>query len=125
MKNKLGDRGRAVEVLLSKPIILNSIIVERVLIEIDHINYGLCERTQALNSKKRTSFTVKDIEKFIYLLDGEDLFPVEYRGSKSRFALRVDCPIKGKFEGREFRMIFETDYKLVGKIHTITLIPNW
>jgi hypothetical protein len=37
----------------------------------------------------------------------------------------IKCPVKGKFEGKEFVMIFKTDYHHSDEIHTITLFPNW
>ena len=43
----------------------------------------------------------------------------------SQFEVRIDCPIKGKFHGKEFILIFDTDYDIPSQIHTITLYPGW
>ena len=58
-------------------------------------------------------------------LDGEDVHATKHEGYKSIYMLRVDCPIKGRFFGKEFIMIVRTDYKKTEEIHTITLFPGW
>jgi hypothetical protein len=55
------------------------------------------------------------------LLDGEDLLAEDYTGMVSHFSLRVDCPVKGRFKGDQFQMIFDTDHTKPSEIHTITL----
>jgi len=119
------DRGRIETIDLKRSIVFNGNTIKKAVIEIDHINYGLNSKTRALNTKKRTSFTVRDVEKFIMLLDGEDIIPDDYKGKKSQFSLRINCPIGGKFFDKEFIMIFDTHYDKEEEIHTITLIPGW
>lgn len=104
---------------------LNGHDISKVIIEIDHINYGINKRTNKLNKTKRTNFTVKQIEKFILMLDGGDQAALSYKKGFSRFAIRIDCPIKGKFYDKEFLMIFITNNRKTDCIHTVTLIPNW
>ncbi len=118
-------RGKIADVILGRKIFFNGKWIERAIIEIDHINYGLDKRTHKLNIKQRTNFSVKDVLSFIYLLHQEELVPVEYKQMKSRFALRIDCPVSGCFYDKEFLMIFETDYESENSLHTITLMPNW
>lgn len=118
-------RGKIVTTQLKKGIVFNSNTIMKCVIEIDHINYGINKETKELNKKKRTDFSVKDVEKFIMLLDGEILMPEKYKGRISQFSIRVDCPIKGKFLGKEFVMIFDTNYDKQDEIHTITLFPGW
>lgn len=125
-KKKPGyDRGKIETIYLKRSITFNRNTIKKAIIEIDHINYGLNSKTRALNTKKRTSFTVKDVEKFITLLDGEDIIPDDYKGKKSQFSLRINCPVTGKFFDKEFIMIFDTHYDKEDEIHTITLIPGW
>lgn len=124
-RKKVIDRGRVENISLRTPIILNAVTITKAKIEIDHINYGLNTKTGTLNSKKRTDFSISDIEKFLLLLDGEYLFPASHKSRVSRFEVRIDSPISNKFCGKEFLMIFETDYDKPDEIHTITLIPGW
>lgn len=125
MKKENINRGKIVKIRLKKEIIFNSESIKEAIIEIDHINYGLDTKTNRLKTKARSSFTIRDIEKFICLLDGEKLVPEKYRDTSSIFQIRIDCPIEGKFFGKEFVMIFETDYKKQELIYTVTLFPNW
>lgn len=119
------DRGKIYKIKLKMPIIFNGHKVTHVIIELDHINYGLDKKSGGLNTKKRTSFSNKDIEKFIKLLDGEAVVP-ERRNKLSYFYyFIIRCPIKGKFENKEFLMIFKMDRTKTEELHTITLIPNW
>lgn len=118
------ERGRVEELKLKRSIVLNSYQISMALIEIDHINHGLDKNGQ-LKKIKRTNFTVKDIEKFIMMLDQEDIIPRKYKGSKSQFEIRIDCPVKGNFFQREFVMIFDLDYSKPEMIHTITIYPGW
>lgn len=122
---KPANRGRIDTINLSKPITVNRTKITSAVIEIDHINYGLKKDGTGLNTKARSNFTVKDIEKFLKLLDGEELAAVDHKGKVSRFSIRIDSPIKGKFYGRTFIMIFDIDYDKDGELHTITLIPGW
>ncbi len=119
------DRGRVERIKLKKPILFNSKEITEAVIEIDHINYGLNRNTQSLNKRKRTNFSVHDVEKFLMLLDGESVYARNYRGRISRFEIRIDCPVRGRFFGKEFIMIFDTDYDKPEEIYTITLYPGW
>ena len=117
------SRGRIETINLKKPITFNGEIFRRARIEIDHINFGLNPKTFELNTKRRLSFTVKDIEKFIKLLDNEFIIASKIKGTISKFEHRIDCPVPGKFFNKEFLMVFDTDYKNIEELHTITLIP--
>ncbi len=119
------NRGRVESITLKKAITFNSSRITRAVIEIDHINYGLNKKTQALNAKRRTNFSVSDIERFLMLLDGEEIAARNYKGRISQFEVRIDCPVKGRFFGKEFIVIFDTDYDKPDQIHTITLYPGW
>ena len=125
MKKDQIDRGRIAHVKLKRPVVLNSLTITEAIIEIDHINFGINKNNHKLNAHRRTNFTVNDIEKFIHLLDGEFLAAERYYKTLSIFELRVDCPIVGKFFGKEFVMIFSTDHKKQNQIYTVTLFPNW
>lgn len=118
-------RGRIAEIELSRKIHFNGVLISRAIIEIDHINYGLNKTTGKLNYSARTNFTVKQIEKFILILDGEDQIPLSINKSVSKFAIRIDCPIRGRFYNKEFIMIFIIDNTQSNNVHTVTLIPNW
>lgn len=59
------------------------------------------------------------------MLDNEYQFPKMHRGRVSRFEMRIDCPIQGKFFGKEFIIVFETDYDKEDEIYTVTLFPGW
>jgi hypothetical protein len=122
-KKKDFERGDVVRIKLKRKIVFNDEVIEFAIIEKDHINYGLSKRTKKLNKKPRSNFTVNDIEKFIMLLDNEDIVPIEYRGHYSVFAIRVDCPIKRKDYGKQYVMVFKKDYRIDDEIHTITLYP--
>ena len=124
MTNVSHQRGRIERIKLKKSIKINSYNISKALIEIDHINHGL-DKSGRLKRSKRSSFTVKDIEKFIIMLDGEDLMPRRYKGSKSHFEIRIDCPVKGEFYQRQFIMIFDLDHDESDLIHTITIYPGW
>lgn len=119
------DRGIINTIKLKSAIIFNGQKVKKAIIELDHINYGLNSRTKKLNTRKRSNFSNSDIEKFIKLLDGEDLVPERYEKTYSVFMHFIKCPVKGQFEGKEFVMIFKTDYRYGEEIHTVTLYPNW
>ncbi|EQC45022.1 hypothetical protein M899_0555 [Bacteriovorax sp. BSW11_IV] len=59
------------------------------------------------------------------LLDGEMIIPDDYSGKRSLFSVKIDCPVKGKFFGKVFVMIFDTHYDKEDEIHTITLYSGW
>lgn len=122
---KNSDRGTINTIKLKSAIVLNGHRITKAIVELDHINYGLNTRTKKLNTTKRSNFSNNDIEKFIMLLDGEDLAPERYEKTYSVFIHFIKCPVKGKFEGKEFVMIFKTDYHHGEEIHTVTLYPNW
>lgn len=117
--------GRQQILHLKKSIWLNGQIIRRALVDLSHINYGINKQTNVLNDKRRTSFTINDIEKFILMLDGEYIYPKKHRGRISRFEIRIDCPSHGRFRGKEFVMVFETDYDKNEEICMITLFPGW
>ena len=119
------NRGRVETIKLKKPIVLNANLVTTAVIEIDHINFGLNKKTGELNKKARTNFTVSDIEKFLMLLDGEQIIADRYEGRKSRFVFRMDCPVKGRFFDKEFIMIFDTHYDKADELNAITIFPGW
>lgn len=119
------DRGRVEDVLLKRPITLNGNAITKAVIEIDHINHGLNKKTGELNPKKRTNFSVSDIEKFLMLLDGEYIIARNHKGRISQFEVRIDCPVRGRFLGKEFIMIFDKNYDEPDQIHVITLYPGW
>lgn len=118
-------RGRVETHVLKSPFILNGNMITSARIEIDHINFGLDKKTGKLNRTRRTSFTVADVEKFLLMLDGEYLMARDYKKRISRFEVRIDCPIAGRFRNKEFILIFETDYDKPNEITTITLYPGW
>lgn len=119
------ERGKIETISLARRISFNGKVIKKAVIEIDHINYGLNRKTRALNKTQRTNFKIKDIVEFIMLLDGEMIVPDNYIGKLSQFSVRIDCPVKGRFFGKEFLMIFDTHYDKENEIHTITLIPGW
>lgn len=119
------NRGKIYKIKLKIPIVLNGNKVTHAIIELDHINYGLNKKTGELNTKKRLNFSNSDIEKFIKMLDGEDLPPERYEKNYIFYYFFIKCPIKGKFEQKEFVMILKTDNKQTEEMHTITLFPNW
>lgn len=123
--DKKQQRGRVETITLKKAIVFNSNKITTAVIEIDHINFGLNKKTYALNGKRRSNFSLSDIEKFLALLDGEYLYPRSHKGRISRFEHRADCPINGRFYKKEFIMIFDTDYDKPSEIHTITIFPGW
>ncbi len=127
MKNSddVSGRGRIEEIRLKKTLTFNASAITKAVIEIDHINHGLNKKTGELNAKKRTSFTTSDIERFLMLLDGEYIIARNHKGRISQFEVRIDCPVKGRFFGKEFIMIFDTDYDKPDQLHTITLYPGW
>lgn len=119
------DRGRIETVTLKKPFTFNGSEISQAIIEIDHINFGLDRKTLKLNAKRRSNFTIADIEKFLSLLDEEYVAASSHKGRVSRYQIRIDSPIYGKFEGKTFIMVFEISYDTSDLIHTITLFPNW
>ncbi len=123
--NHKQDRGRVVQVSLKKSIRVNSNEISDAIVEIDHINFGLNKKTGGLNEKPRTNFSVSDIEKFLMLLDGEHLMALRHKGRVSQYSIRVDCPIRGRFFGKEFMLFFDLDHDKPTEIYTITLFPRW
>jgi hypothetical protein len=120
-----GERGKIYNIKLKSPIVFNGSKIINAIIELDHINYGLNKKTGLLNTKKRSNFSNGDIEKFIKMLDGEDLIPERYSKDCSSFSFIIKCPVKGKFENKEFLMIFRTYFNKADEIYTVTLFPNW
>ncbi len=122
---KIIDPGRIERIVLSRPITFNEILILKAVIEIDHINFGLDERTRKLKRRKRTNFSVKDVEAFILELDGDAIVASRYVGSQSVFTARIDCPVKGKFFTRTFMMILRHDHCIPDEIYIVTLYPSW
>lgn len=118
------NRGRVEKIRLSRPITFNDYIINEAVIEIDHINYGL-DKHGKLKLKARSDFTVKEITKFIMMLDGEDITADEYRGPKSRFVIKITCPIKRLHFGKIFIMVFEHDHFKQDELYTVTIYPGW
>ena len=123
--DKKQQRGRVETITLKKTIVFNSNKITTAVIEIDHINFGLNKKTHGLNNKRRSDFSLNDIEKFLALLDGKYLYTSDHIGRVSKFDIRIDCPVKGRFYGKEFIMVFNTDYDKPDQIHTITIYPGW
>lgn len=121
----MNKRGRIENITLTRPISFNDHLILKAVIEIDHINFGLDEKTIELKEKKRSRFSVSDIEKFILQLDGEAIAATRYQGSQSIFVIRIDCPVKGEFFGKTFIMIFKHDHYKTDELYTITLYPGW
>ncbi len=119
------DRGKIVALKLRKTLTLNRNQINLAIIEIDHINYGLNKRTKKLNKTSRTNFTARDIEKFLMLLNDEEIAAESYKGLISKFAIKINCPVIGQFYGKPFILIFDLDYSKSSEIHTITLYPGW
>ena len=119
------DRGKIEAIALKNSFTFNGSLISKAIIQIDHINYGLDKSTNKLNTKRRSNFTISDVEKFLVLLDEEYIAPSKSMGRVTRFELRINSPIVSKFYGKEFILIFELDYDLEETIHTITLFPNW
>ena len=119
------DRGRIEEVKLLKPILLNGNPVTELKIELDHINFGISKKTKKLNKSRRTTFTVSDVVRFLRELHDEDIEPEERDGPVLRFAVRVNCPLAGKFFNKEFILIFDTNEQRKNEVHTITIVPGW
>ncbi|MBC7458498.1 MAG: hypothetical protein H7235_09480 [Bdellovibrionaceae bacterium] len=119
------DRGQIKEITLKRQITFNGSVIKKAVIEIDHINYGLNSKTKSLNEKKRSNFAINDIEKFLIMFDGEYVAAKGFRGRVSRFEVKIDCPVPGRFKGKMFIMIFETDYDKSEEIYTVTLFPGW
>ena len=119
------DRGRVEEVTLSKPILLNGNAVTRLQVEIDHVNFGINRKTKKLNTSRRTSFTINDVVRFLRELHDKDIEPDDRAGPVLRFAVRVNCPVSGKFFNKEFILIFDTHEQRKNEVHTITIFPGW
>jgi hypothetical protein len=74
----------------------------KAVIELDHVNYGLNKKTHVLNTKKRTNFSNGDIEKFIKMLDGEDLTPERYEKNYSFFIFSLSVPLRENLKVKSF-----------------------
>jgi len=111
---------------LIKPIVFNGKMITHIHVELDHINSGLSKDDTGkskLKDSKRTNFSLNDIEKFIRMLDGEELAPARYEGRNCIFNVKIDCPISGPFRERRFLMVFKTFHSPTDLIHTITIFP--
>lgn len=114
------NRGKVKNITLKKPITFNKEVIKTAKIEIDHINHGLDAKGN-LKKKRRSNFTVSNVEKFIARLDGELEIPINYSKHGPTFLVRIDCPVAGSFFRREFIMIFTKDKKKVDEIYIVTL----
>ena len=103
------SRGEIVRIKLKKSIVFNSNTITKAIIEIDHINYGIDKKTKTLNKNKRTNFTVA----------------TAYKGRVSQFDIRINCPVKCRFFGKQFIMFFDTHFDKSDEIHTLTIFPGW
>jgi len=92
-KSPAKERGRIETINLSRAIVFNGNKITKAVIEIDHINHGLNDEKTGLKVSKRTNFSVKDIEKFIHLLNGEHIAAEDYKGKISQFSIKITCPI--------------------------------
>ena len=90
------NRGKIETVRLKKSLVFNSNLIKEAIIEIDHINYGLNKKSRGLNVKKRSNFSISEVENFLILLDGEQLIARNHIGRVSQFEVRIDGRIKGK-----------------------------
>lgn len=111
---------------LTRPITFNGNVITVIRVELEHINRGLTNNNSGdkkLKETKRTTFSLNDVEKFIRMLDCEEIAPTEYEGKNSLFNLKIQCPIEGKFKDWNFLMIFKTFYDEPSMIFTITLYP--
>jgi hypothetical protein len=118
------DRGRIEKIKLKKPIKINGHSITHAVIEIDHINHGLDEKTGKLSTLKRSSFTIRDIEQFLKMLDGEFIHADHYKGKIAKYSIRIDCPILGKNHKKTYLMFFNIDYGTPETIFTLTLYPG-
>ena len=111
---------------LKKELTFNGIKINTIWVELDHINRGLTKLEsgkKVLKNKKRTSFSLNDVEKFVLLLDGEYQVAKSYIGRSAVFMMQVQCPLEGKFKDRWFIMVFKTYYDEKHVLHSITLFP--
>ena len=118
-------RGRIAKIQLKKPLTINEIVICFAIIEIDHLNHGLNLVSKKLNKKRRLSFTVRDVELFLDLLDDEEMIPLRYTQTGVVYEAKIRCPVLGRFHLKEFLLIFSTYYSDPTIIRTITLIPSW
>jgi hypothetical protein len=117
----MADRGKIIEVELSKPILFNEEIFTKARIEIEHVNFGLDPKTKKLNTIKRSNFSSSDICQFLFELDGMELVPGKVDEDFKYFALEVLNPLKGTGLGKKYRLIFTISLNEVGILGTITL----
>ena len=117
--------GKGLVKTLKKEISFNGFRINTIWVELDHINRGLSQekRYKVLKKKKRTHFSLNDVEKFVLLLDGEFQVAKRYEGKNSVFMMQVQCPLPGKFKDRWFIMVLKTYYDDRHVLHSITLYP--
>jgi hypothetical protein len=118
-------RGRIEHLRLKTAICFNGNVITKAIVEIDHIIFGINKKTCKLNGRRRTNFNIGDVEKFLKMLDDENLVARGQKRRVSQFQVRIDCPVQGQFLGREFTMIFDTDYDSPDEVHVITIFPGW
>ena len=126
MKKEESEENKILIKALKKEISFNGIKINTIWVELDHINRGLTELEsgkKVLKNKKRTSFSLNDVERFVLLLDGEYQVAKRYEGRSAVFMMQVQCPLEGKFKDRWFIMVFKTYYDEKHVLHSITLYP--
>ena len=126
MKKEEASSNKILTKKLKKEITFNGNKISTIWVELDHINKGLAQSesgSKVLNNKKRTFFSLNDVEKFIMQLDGEHQIAKRYEGRNSVFMMHTQCPIEGKFKDRWFIMIFKTYYEDKHILHSVTLYP--
>jgi hypothetical protein len=106
LRKNMQDRGNIIEIGIGQTIEFNEETYKKARIEIDHINFGINKKTKKLNPSRRSRFSPEDICEFLILIDGMELAPVDEDSRFSYFVVELDCPVKGSFFGRTFRMVF-------------------
>lgn len=115
------DRGNVIEIEIGQSIRFNEETYKKARIEIDHINFGINKKTKKLNPSRRSRFSPEEVCQFLILLDGMELGPVDEDGRFSYFVVELECPVKGNFFGKPFRLvlsILKSEKEVLG---TITL----
>ncbi len=115
------DRGKIVDIEIGQSISFNEELYKKARIEIDHINFGISKKTKKLNTNRRSRFSPEDVCQFLIMLDGMELLPVDEDGHFSYFVVELDCPIKGSFFGKPFRLVLSILKSETGVLGTITL----
>lgn len=70
---------RQLEICDIKPTLINDYLIERIEVDLRHINFGL-DSKKGYRSKSRSSFTLKEIAAFF-----ESLHPIELESARDGF----------------------------------------